>query len=69
MSKRIEPAPELPTYEEMQAAVRAGRRLRAEAFAEFFGFGPTARRKASVAAKPVKASGHGWFSPGRAVEA
>ncbi|MEZ5844536.1 MAG: hypothetical protein R3D27_12505 [Hyphomicrobiaceae bacterium] len=41
MSKRFETCGELPTYDEMQAAMRVGRRLRAEAFAEFFGFGAT----------------------------
>ncbi len=46
MSKHIEPITELPTFDEMQAAMRAGRRLRSEAFAEFFGFGVSAKRKA-----------------------
>ena len=58
MSKRNEIRSELPTYEEMQAAMRAARRLRSEAFAEFFGFGvveekSTPKPASTAASRPL----------------
>jgi len=46
MSKLLNEPRSWPTEDEIQAAMRVGRRLRAEAFAEFFGFGVSAKRKA-----------------------
>lgn len=46
MSKTPSTVPYTLSYDEMQAAMQVGRRLRSEAFAEFFGFGATARKAA-----------------------
>lgn len=46
MSKHIEPITAMPTFDEMQALIRVSRKLRSEAFAEFFGFGVSSKRKA-----------------------
>ena len=63
MSKSIERATRLPTYDEMQAAMAVGRRLRAEAFAEFFGFAGKSTAKSDAATSQRTAKRSKWALP------